>query len=97
MQGNRVLAEQDFEKVVVLPARFEALALYAHFQAGFPFQQVVRNLPHGCHVPVNVVRTRPAPVPRNVTSKLQCSEFSMLQWARAAIRHCSAEPASLPM
>ena len=59
-QGNRVLTEQDFEEVIVPPASLQALALDAHFQAGFPFQLVVGYLPQRRHVPGAVVFARPA-------------------------------------
>ncbi len=37
-QGNRVLSEEDFEQVVLIPAGVESLALDAHFQSGLVFQ-----------------------------------------------------------
>ena len=43
-QGNRVLLEEDFEQVVLVPPGVEPLALDAHFQGSFVFQQVVPNL-----------------------------------------------------
>ena len=60
IQGNRVLTEQDFEEVVVPPACLQALALDAHFQAGFPFQLVVGYLPQRRHVLGAVVFAHPA-------------------------------------
>ena len=105
MQGNRVLTEQDFEEVIVPPASLQALTLDAHFQAGFPFQLVVGYLPQRCHVLRTVVpRLHGGKLlrirlwsSRKVTSRFQCSEFSMLQWARAARNICSAGPARLLM
>ena len=35
VQGNRVLTEEDFEKVVLPPAGLESFPLDADFQAGF--------------------------------------------------------------
>ena len=64
----------------------------AHFQAGLPLQQIVGYLPQRRHVLRSIVprfhegrllRTRHRSSPK-VTSKLQCSEFSMLQWLRPA-------------
>ena len=59
-QGNRVLTEQDFEEVIVPPASLQALALDAHFQAGFTFQLVVGYLPQRRHVLGAVVFAHPA-------------------------------------
>ena len=44
-QGNRVLSEEDLQQVVLSPSCLQSFALDAHFQAGFPLQQVVGNLP----------------------------------------------------
>ena len=43
-QGNRVLTEEDFEKVVLAPAGLQAFALDADFEAGLLLEQVVGNL-----------------------------------------------------
>ena len=96
-QGNRVLAEQDFAEVIVLPACLQAFALDAHFQDGLPFQQVVGYLPQRRQFRgLWPLRIRLWSL-RKVTSRLQCSKFSMLQCARAARNICSAEPARLLM
>ena len=86
-QGNRVLAAEDFQQVVLLPAGLEAFPLDAHLEARFVLEQIVRNLPQRRHVLRCVVprfhegrllRTRHWSS-RKVTSRLQCKEFSMLQ------------------
>ena len=45
IQGNRVLSEEDFAQVVLVPSGVEPLALNAYFQGAFVFQPVVPNLP----------------------------------------------------
>jgi len=40
-QGNRVLSEEDFEQVVLVPTGVEAFALDTHFQGLLVFQQVM--------------------------------------------------------
>ena len=59
-QGNRVLTEEDFEKVVLPPAGLESFPLDADFQAGFVLKQVVGNLPHRGQVLWCVVLADPA-------------------------------------
>ena len=44
-QGNRVLSEKHFQQVVLSPSCLQSFALDAHFQTGFPLQQVVGYLP----------------------------------------------------
>ena len=44
-QGNRVLSENHFQQVVLSPSCLQSFALDAHFQTGFPLQQVVGYLP----------------------------------------------------
>ena len=44
-QGNRVLSEEDFAQIVLVPSGVEPLALNAYFQGAFVFQPVVPNLP----------------------------------------------------
>ena len=44
VQGNRVLTEEDLKQVILSPTGLQAFALDAHFEGGFPFQQVVENL-----------------------------------------------------
>ena len=46
--------------MVLSSASLEAFALDAHFQAGFPLQQVVRYLPQCGHVLGSVVFADPA-------------------------------------
>ena len=59
-QGNRVLTEEDFEKVVLAPAGLQAFALDADFEAGLLLEQVVGNLAQGGQVLGSVVLAHPA-------------------------------------
>ena len=94
-QGNRVSTEEDLEQVILSPSGLQALALYAHFQASLPFQQVVGDLSQRGHVlgPCSF-RTRFWSF-RKVTSVLQSSEFSMLQCPSAAANCRSADVSAL--
>lgn len=60
MQGNRVLTMKDFQEAVLPPTGLKAFALDACFEGIFPFQQIVGNLPQGCHVLRSMVFANPA-------------------------------------
>ena len=83
-QGNRVLTEQDFEEVVVLPACLQALCPGPHFQAGFPVST-------GCGLSASASPCSGGCGLCASGSGLRGrrSEFSMLQWVRTACSNCS--------
>ena len=49
-QGNRVLSQEDFAEVVLVPSGVESFALDAHFQGCLVFQEVVSDLAQGVDV-----------------------------------------------
>ncbi len=55
MQGNRVLSEEDFEQVVLVPSGVEPFALDAYSQRSLVFQEVVSDLPQGIDVLWSVI------------------------------------------
>lgn len=96
-QGNRVLFEEDFEQIVLIPSGVESFALGAHFQGCLVFQEVLSDLAQGVDVLRAIVLADSAPVFPKGHVQGPVNEFSMLQWLLMVASSCSAEAERLLM
>lgn len=49
-RGSRISSAQHFGQVIILPNGLQVFAPNAHFQGGFPLQQVVGDITQGGHI-----------------------------------------------